>query len=148
MRGEGNPMYGKKHSEETKNFLSNYAKNIRDNSVYRTDDFKRKISEVTKGEKNGMYGKKHTELSKEKMSEQQKGKHAGEKNGMYGHKGDNALNGKKIEMLDAEGNVLRVFNAKTAILSFLGLKGHTQLDKAIKNGCLYKGYYWRKMCRD
>ena len=62
--GEGNPMYGKTHSEETRAYLSLWAKNERDNSTYRTDEFRRKMSQVTSGEKNGMYGKKHSEESK------------------------------------------------------------------------------------
>ena len=103
------------------------------------------MSILTSGKKNGMYGKKHSEESKEKMSVNSKGKNLGEKNGMYGKKGDLALNGKKIAMYDEEFNLIRIFNAKTAVLNFLGLKGHTQLDKAIKNQTLYKGYYWKKL---
>lgn len=38
--GENNPMYGKNHSEETKRYLSNYAKHKRDNSHYRTEEFR------------------------------------------------------------------------------------------------------------
>ena len=41
--------------------------------------------------------------------------------------------------------LIQIFNAKTAVLQFLGMKGHTQLDKAIKNGTLYKGYYWKQI---
>ena len=56
MKGEKNPFYGKKHSEETK----------------------RKISEATKCENNPMYGKHHSEESKKKISEAHKGKHPSE----------------------------------------------------------------------
>lgn len=142
--GEKNGMYGKHHTEETKALLSYWAEFIRDNSVYRTEDFKKKMSDLTSGEKNGMYGKHHTEESKKKMSINSKGKTSGEKNGMYGKKGDKAINGKKIEMYDENFNLIRTFNAKTAVLEFLGLKGHTQLNKAIKNSTLYKGYYWKE----
>ena len=71
--GEGNPFYGKHHSEETLEKLS--------------------------GENNGMYGKHHTEEAKRLISEANKGKivsqetrdklskaSSGEKNGMYGKK--------------------------------------------------------------
>ena len=71
------------------------------------------------------------------------GKTSGEKNGMYGKKGDKALNGRKIEMYDENYVLIKTFNAKTGVLEFLGMKGHTQLDKAIKEGTLYKGYYWK-----
>lgn len=131
--GENNGMYGKHHTEQTKNFLSYWAKIERDNSVYRTEDFRKKMSEKTSGENNGMYGKHHTEESKKKMSENSKGKTAGEKNGMYGKKGDKALNGKHIGMYDENWKLIRIFNAKTAVLEFLNIKGHTQLNKAIKN---------------
>lgn len=99
------------------------------------------MSKAVSGEKNGMYGKHHTEESKRKMSINSIGKTSGEKNGMYGKKGDKAINGKKVAMYDENHQLIRIFNAKTAVLNFLGLKGHTQLDKAIKEGTLYKGYY-------
>ena len=144
-RGKNNGMYGRHHTEETKAFLSYWAEFERDNSYYRTDEFRQKMSQITSGSNNGMYGKKHTEESKQKMSINSKGKTAGEKNGMYGKSGNNALNGKKIEMYDENWILIQTFNAKTAVLQFLGLKGHAQLDKAIKNQTLYKGYYWKQV---
>lgn len=143
-RGKRNGMYGKCHTEETKAFLSYWAEFERDNSHYRTEEFRNKMSELTIGSNNGMYGKKHSEESKRKMSENSKGKTSGEKNGMYGKSGNNAINGKRIEMYDKNQSFVQVFNAKTAVLQFLGIKGHTQLDKAIKNQTLYKGYYWKQ----
>ena len=144
-RGKNNGMYGKHHTEQTKAFLSYWAEFERDNFCYRTDEFKQKMSKITSGSNNGMYGKKHTEEAKQKMSINSKGKTAGEKNGMYGKSGNSALNGKRIEMYDENWNLIQVFNAKTAVLQFLGMKGHTQLDKAIKNQTLYKGYYWKQI---
>ena len=144
-RGKNNGMYGKCHSKQTKAFLSYWAEFERDNSCYRTDEFKQKMSQITSGSNNGMYGKKHTEESKQKMSINSKGKTAGDKNGMYGKSGNNALNGKRIEMYDENWNLIQTFNAKTAVLQFLGMKGHTQLDKAIKNETPYKGYYWKQI---
>lgn len=82
------------------------------------------MSKAVSGEKNGMYGKHHTEESKKKMSINSRGKTAGEKNGMYGKKGNNAINGKKIAMYDEKHHLIKVFNAKTAVLEFLGMKGH------------------------
>lgn len=146
--GKQNGMYGKHHSEETKAFLSYWAEFERNNSIYQTDDFKKKMSALTTGEKNGMYGKKHSEFSKQKMSVNSKGKTAGEKNGMFGKKGNKAINGKLIGMYDENHNLIKTFNAKTAVLEFLGLKGHTQLDRAIKEHSLYKGYYWEEIKKD
>ena len=48
--GKDNPMYGKKHSKESKEAMSSKAK-------------------LRTGNKNSMYGKKHTNESKQKMSE-------------------------------------------------------------------------------
>lgn len=144
-RGKNNGMYGKHHSEQTKAFLSYWAEFERDNSHYQTKEFKQKMSQLTSGSNNGMYGKKHSEEAKQKMSINSKGKTAGNKNGMYGKSGNNALNGKRIEMYDENWNLVKTFNAKTAALQFLGMKGHTQLDKAIKNQTLYKGYYWKQI---
>ena len=142
---ENNPRYGVKLTEETKEKI----RQNRNTDYMKTTEYREAMSKATSGEKNGMYGRHHTEESKKKMSKNSIGKTAGEKNGMYGKKGQAALNGKKIEMLDATGKVLQLFNAKTAVLEFLGMKGHTQLDKAIKDGTEYKGYYWRKYeCRD
>ena len=83
------------------------------------------MSKLTSGENNGMYGKHHTIESKQKMSINSIGKTLGNKNGMYGKKGNKAINGKKIAMYDKNNNLIQIFNAKTAVLEFLGLKGHT-----------------------
>ena len=109
---------------------------------------KRKLSELNRGKNNGMYGKHHTIESKQKMSINSIGKTLGDKNGMYGKKGNKAINGKRIAMYDINNNLIQIFNAKTAVLDFLGLKGHTQLDKAIKENILYKGYYWKQINKD
>lgn len=37
-----------------------------------------------------------------------------------------------------------VNNTLGLVLQELNLKGHSGLDKAIKNNTLYKGYYWSK----
>ena len=56
-RGKRNGMYGKRHTEETKAFLSYWAEFERDNSHYQTEEFRSKMSELTTGSNNGMYGK-------------------------------------------------------------------------------------------
>lgn len=124
---------------------SNSLSFTRDRSYCKTEEYRKKMSLATSGEKNGMYGKHHTEESKKKMSKHSKGLTAGEKNGMYGHSGQKALNGRWIAMCDQDGNIIQLFKAKTAALEFLGLKGHTALDKAIKNNTMYRGYYWKNI---
>ena len=57
--GELNGMYGRNHSEETRNKISETRRaNLQDKSHYlHSQEFRNKMSEVTKGEKNGNYGK-------------------------------------------------------------------------------------------
>ena len=140
--GKNNPMYGKKRSDEWKQRHSYWAKYIRDNSVYQTDEYRQYMSEATSGKNNGMYGKHHSEESKQKMSINRKGKTVGNKNGMYGKSGANAINGKPLGMYDDKGRLVRHFACKQEALHFLNLKGHTNLDKALRNNTKYKGYYW------
>ena len=45
-------------------------------------------------------------------------------------------------MYDKDWKLIKVFGSKTAALDFLQLKGHTGLDKAIKEKTIYKNYYW------
>lgn len=68
LKGNKNPFYGKKHSEESKKKISESLKNR-----IISDITKRKLSESNSGNKNPFYGKKHTEESKKKMSESSKG---------------------------------------------------------------------------
>jgi hypothetical protein len=64
MKGDKNPMYGKKHNAEVLEKLRNRLL----------------------GEKNHFYGKKHTEEAKIKMRNSKLGKYDGDKNPMYGKK--------------------------------------------------------------
>lgn len=137
-KGAQNPRYGVHLTEETKNKI----RQNRDTSYMQTDDYRNNMSKAVSGNKNGMYGKHHTKESKKLMSEHSKGKTSGKKNGMYGKSKDNAINGKKINMYDENHILIKTFNAKTAALDFLGMKGHIGLDKAIKEQTLYKGYFW------
>lgn len=57
QRGENHPMYGRKHTEESK------RKNSESNKL------------ATTGEKNGMFGKHHSEETRKKIGENQRGWH-------------------------------------------------------------------------
>lgn len=83
--GEKNHMYGKHHSEETKQLISdNHAdfkgENHPNYGKHHSDETKQKMSDAALGEKSSMYGKHHTEETKEKMSEAK----LGEKNHNFG----------------------------------------------------------------
>lgn len=68
----------------------------------------------------------------------------GRKNGMYGKKGENAVNGQTVYMLDDDGNVIKEFKSVQLVLKFLNIKGHAGLYNAIKENKKYHGYYWKK----
>jgi hypothetical protein len=90
--GKLNPFFGKKHTEETKKKMIDG----RDYSVYRTEEFRQKISKLSKGKNNPMYGKTvydvwiekyGKKIADEKMIEYKKKQSlnsSGEKNAMYG----------------------------------------------------------------
>jgi hypothetical protein len=90
--GELNPFFGKHHTEESKKKIVK----DRDYSNYKTEEFRQKISKLTKGENNPMYGKSiydvwvenyGKDIADKKMLEFKKKQSlnsSGEKNPMYG----------------------------------------------------------------
>ena len=120
---------------------------------------KQQYSLRSKGENNPRYGVHLSEETKEKIRRNRDTSFTqtetyrkrkseavkGEKNGMYGKKDNAAINGKKIAMLNEKEEVVQVFCSKKMALRFLDLKGHKGLDKAIKEGIAYKGYFWKNL---
>jgi hypothetical protein len=84
IRGENHPLYGKKHSEETRQKISRAlcerSKHFPPKKL--SEEHKRKLSKLRKGENNPMFGKKspHSEETKQKISDSKKG----EKNAFFG----------------------------------------------------------------
>lgn len=70
-KGENHPMYGKHHTEETKEKISQA-----NTGRIQSEETRKKISDAVSGDKNPFYGKKHSEEAKRKMSEACKGKPA------------------------------------------------------------------------
>lgn len=64
-KGENHPMFGRHHTEETKEKLRKYHL-----GKHHTEEVKRKMSESRMGEKNNFYGKHHTEETKQRLKEQ------------------------------------------------------------------------------
>jgi hypothetical protein len=75
MKGSGNPMFGKSHSEisREKMSISHTGKIPWNLGKALTDEHRKNISKSNSGEKNFMYGKTHTEESKNKISSKNKG---------------------------------------------------------------------------
>lgn len=90
--GELNPFFGKKHTDESKKKMIEN----KDYSVYKTDEFKRKMSERNKGKNNPMYkksvydiwlkthGKDIADSKMLKYKNTQSINNRGDKNNMYG----------------------------------------------------------------
>lgn len=131
--GEGNPMYGKHHTEETKEKLRQI-----DKAYTKTQEYRKKMSKIKADEGNGMYGKHHTEEAKQKMSEAKKGKKLGAENGNA--KGISAY--RDSEMKD----FVKHFDTIQEALIWVGTKpnDYSGISKRMKDNKPYKKYYWKK----
>jgi len=72
ITGENNPMYGRKHTEESKKMISDKKKGRK-----HTEEHKKRIKENhadVAGVKNPMYGKKHSDKTKKMISDKAKEK--------------------------------------------------------------------------
>lgn len=79
ISGEGNPMFGKMHSDITKLKMSAKAA-----TRIVSDITRQKMSDAHLGENNIMFGKTHTEDTRKKISTANKGIGLGENNNFYG----------------------------------------------------------------
>ena len=90
--GSKNGMYGKNHTEETLQKLSDNnpwkGKHSNRLGACLTDEQKSHLSQINLGENNPMFGKHHSAESRQKISDNLKGKMSGEKNPFYGKKHD------------------------------------------------------------
>lgn len=122
--GEKNPMYGKHHTLESKQKMSNSRKGKQYAlGMHHTEETKKKLSKKMSGKNNPMYGKGYLT--------------SGENNGMYNvHRyGKDNPNAKKIKCLETN----QVFDTqKEAYESVNGT--NAGIWNAIKNNKKYKGY--------
>ena len=131
-KGMSHPMYGKHHTEETKEKLrkANSGKK-------QSEETRNKISEAMRGDKNPFYGKTHSEETKKKisdankgrigwnkgiqmsaeqrkkLSDAKKGKHLSEetrKKMSISKSGANNSTAKKVVQYDKDGNFIRIWD--------------------------------------
>ena len=81
LLGENNPFYGKHHTEETKQHLSQVNTGRK-----HSEETKQKYSENRRGEKNPNYGNYWTDEQKARLSAKKKDTGVGKDNPNYGHR--------------------------------------------------------------
>lgn len=128
MSGCKNPMYGKHHSEETK-------QKIREKAVGR------KVSEETRLKiQKSCKGKKVSEETKKKRSNSLKERKPSENTIQAVIK----ANSRPVAILDENFNIVKCFDKATDLPKFFGLKQYSiVMSRVLNSNCtkLYKGYY-------
>lgn len=112
---------GKTMSDEARQKMSEAKKGKKLSEE--TKEKRKYIYEKMRGENHPLYGVGHTEESKKKMSEARKG-----------------LGGVKYKAYNDSDTI--IFNSLKDAVSFLGLKGHSGIRKAVQKQTVYYGYYW------
>lgn len=130
MGGEG--CKHMKHSEETKEKLRKAQTGKKASAEAR-----KAMSEA----RTGMKMKPHSEEAKKKISESRKGKCMGKENGKHKNPGGKPV----LQYADKEHSILiNTYPSMEKALHSIGMIGHTQMVKAIKDNTIYKGYYWSR----
>ena len=84
-----------------------------------------------------------SEESKKKLSESMKRYLSNKENhNFYGKFGAESARHITVYQYDLKWNFICKYGSKKEALESLGLKGHNEFNKAIKNKTIYKGYYW------
>lgn len=147
LSGENNPMFGKHHSDETKQKISFAA-------AHRSEETKQKMSESAKLRviRDGapFQGKHLSEEAKEKLRKVDKSYMQTQE---YRQTMSKAVSGgkngaaKKVKAINAVTKEEIIFDYKLAALQFLGLSRSSQkfLNKAIQNKTIYHNYYWEEI---
>lgn len=161
MFGDSNPFYGKKHTEESKQKMSeNHTKLFgEDNHFYgrhHSEETKRKISEANKGrkhseeelrkmsekqmgEKNHFYGKTHTEETKEKIRKARLGKVP------YNAIPYTAKNDNEELHFESTGKIFKWLKENNLVdESFTMPKLKNRLKNSELKKIQFVGYYWYK----
>jgi group I intron endonuclease len=139
-------MSGRKHTEESKQIMSDTAKKIQNPGRFKTgqkhsDETKRKMSDANIGEKNPMFGKNHIEESKRIMSEAKKG----ENNPMYNKPRPEGAGkaSQQIEVTDIKNNTTTCYNSISEAAKALNISSYIIISNYfLRNQTKpYKGKY-------
>ena len=149
----GAPMSGRKHSEETKQILSdaNKGENHQMYGKNHTEETKLILSEGNKGEKNPMFGKTHSEETKLILSDANKG----DKNPMFGKTRENHPNygkprfegagrpSQQIEVTDIINNTTISYDSIGEAARALNISSYKTISNYIQRNQQkpYKGQY-------
>ena len=146
VAGENNPMFGRHHTEETKELISLKAKN-------RSEETHKRMSESAKRrvERDGapFLGKHLSEEAKNKLRQVDK---SYMKTAEYRAKMSEATSGakngaaKKVKAFNPSSKEELKFGCKSDALKYLGLSRSSSkfLNKAIKEKTIYHNFYWEE----
>ena len=154
LSGENHPMWGKQHSEETKQKMSE-SKQGEKNHMYgktHTEESKRKLREIQLGEKNNMWGKTPSEETKQKQREA----NLGEKNHMFGkthseesrqknrdaHLGENNHKSKRVYQYALDDTFINSFESSGEASRYLKKNGTNIRECARGIRKTAHGYKW------
>ena len=146
--GENNPFYGKQHTEETKNIISE-----KNTGRKATEEERKMRSEINKGYNNPFYGKHHSDETKRKIKE------TSMTNGSYErlsermklhNPNDGTLFSKVTIMLNEKFDILDVFESAKKAGEYIQSKGLSKAkfpSNSITDVCrgIQKsayGFYW------
>ena len=147
--GDKNPFYGKKHSDDTKNKISQALSGRKASDEER--EMRRRINQ---GERNPFYGKHHTDVVKQRIKQAciDNGTYKKTSQRMKGNKIGQLRHYKKVQMIDeVTGQVLRVFKHATEAGEYLkstaktNAKHPSNIVTGVCNGHerVGGGYIWR-----
>lgn len=143
MSGENHPMFGKSHTEDTKEKMRAYAKN-------RPEEHNKKISETQKErfkdpENNPMYGKHHSEETKEKIRQANLGRQLSDEAKQKirsANSGENSWNSQRVIQYTLLGEKVKVWSYIKAAETELHISHISQCANGNRKSAV--GFLWRK----
>ena len=143
MSGVNHPMFGRNHTEETKEKMKIYAQN-------RPEEHNKKISEIQKErfknpENNPMYGKHHTEETKEKIRQANIGRKLSDEAKQKisaANAGENSWNSQRVIQYTLLGEKIKVWPYIKAAETELHISHISQCINGSRKSA--GGFLWRK----